>query len=63
MVEVGNCSSFTVRFDIQAVSLVLNLDMMQQLDTDLAEWWLIWERLPCWLVDTRRTEEDEVMVK
>ena len=65
-VEVGKCSPFTVRFNIQAVSLVLNLDMMQQLDADLAEWWLICqigERLPCWLDDTRHTEEDGVMVK
>ena len=55
-----------MRFNIQAVSLVLNLDIMQQLDADLAEWWLICqigERLPCWLDDTRHTEEDGVMVK
>lgn len=66
-VEFGKCSPFTVRFDMHAVSAVLNSGVMEEKETEeLAEWWLICQtgaRLPCQLDTARHIGEDVVMVK
>lgn len=65
-VEFGKCSPFTVRFDMRAVSSVLNVDMKEVKDANPADWWLtcqVGDR-QLWQVDsTESTHQAAVMVK